>query len=157
MTQEAHLVRAPAAASLLSPIPETPGKYTNSRKFLLHESDSYGPFNSLPVDLFPVSEHYQVSPQFKRIDGSLDITVQFIVCHRRFSSWKSRPSVRLRCSPPVAAQMNKCARGSANLLRARSRRQPSMASALSGPNFVFTRSKQPLKASIRQQSLATCL
>jgi hypothetical protein len=46
------------------------------------ESDFYGPFNSLLVELFPSSEHYQVSPQFKcRIDGSLDFTNQFTV-HR---------------------------------------------------------------------------
>ncbi|KAF8801965.1 hypothetical protein BYT27DRAFT_7261619 [Phlegmacium glaucopus] len=47
------------------------------------ESELYGPFNSLLVELFPSSEHYQVSPQFKRINGSLDFTVQFIVHRRR--------------------------------------------------------------------------
>ncbi|KAF8891926.1 hypothetical protein CPB84DRAFT_1783853 [Gymnopilus junonius] len=47
------------------------------------ESDFYGPFNSLLVELFPSSEHYQVSPQFKHTDGSLDFAIQFIIHHRR--------------------------------------------------------------------------
>lgn len=48
------------------------------------ESDFYGPFNSLLVEIFPSSEHYQVSPQPKRnSDGSLDLAVQFIVYRRR--------------------------------------------------------------------------
>ncbi|KIM78064.1 hypothetical protein PILCRDRAFT_824776 [Piloderma croceum F 1598] len=51
--------------------------------YTTEESDFYGPFNSLLVELFPSSEHYQVSPQFKRIDGSLDFTIQFIVHRRR--------------------------------------------------------------------------
>ena len=51
--------------------------------YTTEESDFYGPFNSLLVELFPSSEHYQVSPQFKRIDGSLDFTVQFIDHRRR--------------------------------------------------------------------------
>lgn len=51
--------------------------------YTTEESDFYGPFTSLLVELFPSSEHYQVSPQFKRVDGSLDFTVQFIVRRRR--------------------------------------------------------------------------
>ncbi|KAG6904536.1 hypothetical protein DXG01_009196, partial [Tephrocybe rancida] len=51
--------------------------------YTTEESDFYGPFNSLLVELFPSSEHYQVSPRFKRIDGSLDFTVRFIVHRRR--------------------------------------------------------------------------
>ena len=47
--------------------------------YTTEESDFYGPFTSLLVELFPSSEHYQVSPQFKRVDGSLDFTLQFIV------------------------------------------------------------------------------
>ncbi|KAH9481476.1 hypothetical protein JR316_0006003 [Psilocybe cubensis] len=46
------------------------------------ERDFYGPFNSLLVDIFPSSEHYQVSPQPKLNDGTLDLAVQFIVYHR---------------------------------------------------------------------------
>ncbi|KDR72356.1 hypothetical protein GALMADRAFT_102070 [Galerina marginata CBS 339.88] len=46
------------------------------------ESEFYGPFNSLLADLFPSSEHYQVSPQAKRIDESLDFTFQYIVRRR---------------------------------------------------------------------------
>lgn len=48
------------------------------------ESDFYGPFNSLLIELFPSSEHYQVSPQFKRTDGSpANFTVHFIAHRRR--------------------------------------------------------------------------
>jgi hypothetical protein len=43
--------------------------------YTTEDSDFYGPINSLLVELFPSPEHYQVSPQFKRIDGSLDFTV----------------------------------------------------------------------------------
>jgi hypothetical protein len=48
-------------------------------KFTTDESDYYGPFNGLLNDLFPVSEYYQVVPQFKRIAGSIDFTVEFRV------------------------------------------------------------------------------
>ena len=53
--------------------------------YTTEESDFkfYGPFNSLLSELFPISEHYMVSPQFKRVDGSLDFTVRFIVRRRR--------------------------------------------------------------------------
>lgn len=51
--------------------------------FTSEESDFYGPFNSLLFELFPTSEHYQISPQFKRLHGSLDYTIQFIIRRRR--------------------------------------------------------------------------
>jgi hypothetical protein len=47
------------------------------------ESDFYGPFTSLLVELFPSSEYYQVSPKFNRVGGSFDFTIQFIVLCRR--------------------------------------------------------------------------
>jgi hypothetical protein len=47
------------------------------------ESDFYGPFNSLLFELFPTSEHYQISPQFKHPHGSLDFTIQFTIRRRR--------------------------------------------------------------------------
>jgi len=52
--------------------------------------DFYRPFTSLEllVELFPSSEHYQV---FKRVDGSLDFTVQFTVRQDQM-----RPSQRFR-------------------------------------------------------------
>jgi len=50
---------------------------------LSEESDFYGPFNSLLFELFPTTEHYHISPQFKRFDGSLDFTIQFIISRRR--------------------------------------------------------------------------
>lgn len=46
------------------------------------ESDFYGPFNTLLFELFPPSQHYQISPQYKRVAGSLDFTVLYIV-HKR--------------------------------------------------------------------------
>ena len=37
--------------------------------FSTDESVFYGPYNTLLFELFPPNEHYQVSPQFKRIAG----------------------------------------------------------------------------------------
>ena len=39
------------------------------------ESEYYGLFNALLINLFPASEYYQVAPQFKRIADSVDFTV----------------------------------------------------------------------------------
>src|SRR6266704_2452442 len=50
--------------------------------YTTEESDFYGSVTSLLIELFPSSEHYQVSPKFKRVDGSLDFTAQFIVRRR---------------------------------------------------------------------------
>ncbi|KAF8529766.1 hypothetical protein BU17DRAFT_36440 [Hysterangium stoloniferum] len=47
------------------------------------ESDFYGPYNTLLFELFRVNEHYQVSPQFKRITGSMDFTVLYVVSRRK--------------------------------------------------------------------------
>ncbi|KAF8500632.1 hypothetical protein BU17DRAFT_59027 [Hysterangium stoloniferum] len=47
------------------------------------ESDFYGPYNTLLFELFPAIEHYQVSPQFKRITGSMDFTVLYVVSRRK--------------------------------------------------------------------------
>ncbi|KAG9223504.1 hypothetical protein PLEOSDRAFT_1088304 [Pleurotus ostreatus PC15] len=51
--------------------------------FTTDESDFYGPYNTLLFELFPANEHYQVSPQFKRITGSMDFTVLYIVSKRK--------------------------------------------------------------------------
>lgn len=51
--------------------------------FTTDESDFYGPYNTLLFELFPPNEHYQVSPQFKRITGSMDFTVLYIVSKRK--------------------------------------------------------------------------
>src|SRR5260370_16021020 len=56
----------------------------------------------LLVELFLSSEHYQVSSQFKRVDGSSDFAVQFIVRRRRILL-KSKLSVRFSSSPPGTA------------------------------------------------------
>lgn len=46
------------------------------------ETEFYGPYNSLLFELFPTAEDYQISPQFKNVEGSLDFTIQYIVHHR---------------------------------------------------------------------------
>jgi hypothetical protein len=52
-------------------------------RFTTDESDFYGPYNTLLFELFPPQEHYQVSPQFKRITGSVDYTILYIVRKRK--------------------------------------------------------------------------
>jgi len=52
-------------------------------QFTTEENDYYGPFNSLLTDLFPTSEYYQVAPQFKRVKGSMDFSVIFLVTRRK--------------------------------------------------------------------------
>jgi hypothetical protein len=52
-------------------------------RFTTDESEYYGPFNTLLTTLFPPSENFQVAPQFKRIRGSMDITIVFIVMKRK--------------------------------------------------------------------------
>src|SRR6266576_3150027 len=47
------------------------------------ESEYYGPFNTLLTALFPPTENFQVAPQFKRIKGSMDITIVFIIMKRK--------------------------------------------------------------------------
>ncbi len=97
--------------------------------YTTEESDFYGPFNSLLFELFPSSEHYQVSPpvQACRISPS---SLSSIVIAFRSSSSKSRLSVRLKHSPPVTALTIKCVGGSVSLLPALSLHQPSTVSAL---------------------------
>ena len=41
-------------------------------------------FNALLNDLFPASEYYQVAPHFKRIAGSIDFTVIFLIKWQKF-------------------------------------------------------------------------
>jgi hypothetical protein len=119
--------------------------------YTTEESDFYGPINSLLVELFPSSEHYQVSPQFKRIDGSVDFTVQFIV-HCSSSSYSGFfPGGQ--DLPFAYAALRPC--NADDQMRQGFRRQPSMASALLAHNFVFIPSNQPPEASIRPQSLVT--
>jgi hypothetical protein len=52
-------------------------------KFTTDESEYYGPFNALLNELFPASEYYQVAPQFKRIAGSIDFTVIYLITRRK--------------------------------------------------------------------------
>lgn len=52
-------------------------------KFTTEESDYYGPFNALLNHLFPASEYYQIAPQFKRVAGSIDITIIYPITRRR--------------------------------------------------------------------------
>jgi len=49
------------------------------------QRELFGPYDALLADLFPRSEHYQVSPQFKGIPGTMpfDLTVLYISMKRR--------------------------------------------------------------------------
>lgn len=80
------MVRTLKSCSATSNMPWSPGiveQFEIVNLYTTEESHFYGPFTSLLVELFPSSEHYQVSPQVKRVDGSLDFTIQFIVYRRR--------------------------------------------------------------------------
>jgi hypothetical protein len=50
-------------------------------RFTTDESEYYGPYNTLLTDLFPHTEHYQVTPQDKGpvTPGSTDFTTIYIV------------------------------------------------------------------------------
>jgi hypothetical protein len=61
----------------------TTEQFSLVNRFTTDESDFYGPYNTLLVEFFPASEHYQVSPQFKRIAGSMDFSVLYIVSKRK--------------------------------------------------------------------------
>lgn len=52
-------------------------------KFTTEESDYYGPFNSLLNQLFPASEYYQIAPQFKRVAGSINFTIIYLIARRK--------------------------------------------------------------------------
>ena len=52
-------------------------------RFTTEESDWYGPFNTLLCELSPPLERYQVTPQYKYVKGSLDLTIHYIICKRR--------------------------------------------------------------------------
>ena len=52
-------------------------------RFTTEESDWYGPFNTLLFELLPPSEHYQITPQYKRAEGSQEFTVHYIIRKRR--------------------------------------------------------------------------
>lgn len=63
------------------------------------------------------SEHYQISPQFKRLHGSLDFTISVAVMFWS-SSLRSRRSGRLRNYLRKRPQTSKCVRGTASPLPA---------------------------------------
>jgi hypothetical protein len=46
-------------------------------------NEYFGPFNTLLNNLFPASEYYSITPQYKRIVGSLDPTVFYIITRRQ--------------------------------------------------------------------------
>jgi len=52
-------------------------------RFTTDESQYYGPFNTLLIALFPPTENFEVAPQFKRIKGSMDFTIIFVVMKRK--------------------------------------------------------------------------
>lgn len=47
------------------------------------KNDWSGPFNTLLFELFPPSEHYQITPQHKSADESQDFAFRFIIRKRR--------------------------------------------------------------------------
>lgn len=52
-------------------------------QFTTDESEYYGPFNTLLTTVFPPHDNYQVSPKNKRITGSIDSSVIYIVMKRK--------------------------------------------------------------------------
>ena len=52
-------------------------------KFTTEERDYYGPFNALLNQLFPASEYYQIAPQFKRVAGSINFTIIYLIARRK--------------------------------------------------------------------------
>ncbi|KAF8555344.1 hypothetical protein OG21DRAFT_1507760, partial [Imleria badia] len=56
------------------------------------ESDWRGPFITLLFELFPISEHFQIVPELKRIKGSKDV---FLLC-----------TIRKRCVPIFFVEIN---------------------------------------------------
>jgi hypothetical protein len=52
-------------------------------RFTTDESEYYGPFNTFLTALFPPTENFQVVPQFKRIKGTVDIMIIFIITKRK--------------------------------------------------------------------------
>jgi hypothetical protein len=53
-------------------------QFDNINKHTTDENEYSGPFNALLNSLFPASSLYQISPQSKRIAGSIDFTVTFL-------------------------------------------------------------------------------
>jgi len=63
-----------------------------------NESDYYGPFNSLLTHLFPVSEFYQVAPQFKCGGrSSIDFSIIFLVTRHQVPVFFVEPKTCLAC------------------------------------------------------------
>jgi hypothetical protein len=63
-------------------------------------NDYYGPFNTLLSELFPASEYYQVAPQLKRIAGSTNYSVIYIV------TWHKVPVFFIELKTYVAYEKN---------------------------------------------------
>ncbi|KAF8553721.1 hypothetical protein OG21DRAFT_1509852 [Imleria badia] len=104
------------------------------------ESDWYGPFTTLMFELFPLSEEYRVSPQPKRIKGSEEFAVRYVVRKGRthllcrdqniiFSRQRlTEPLLTLKCATTSMASYPTPFRYQARLL----------ASVPSEPNSPFT-------------------
>ncbi|KAF8161688.1 hypothetical protein B0H34DRAFT_806842 [Crassisporium funariophilum] len=52
-------------------------------QFTTDESEYYGPFNTLLTTVFPPADSYQVSPLNKRITGSMDFAVIYVIMKRK--------------------------------------------------------------------------
>jgi len=82
-------------------------------KFTTDESEYYGPFNALLNELFPASEYYQVAPQFKRIVGSIDFTVIYLITRRKI------PVLFIEVKPYVAYDSDSSRKGADDQMRER--------------------------------------
>ena len=47
------------------------------------ENEYYGPFNTFLTALFPPTEGFQVAPQFKHIEDSMDFKIIFVIMKRK--------------------------------------------------------------------------
>jgi hypothetical protein len=51
--------------------------------FTTDDNEYGGPFNTLLTTLFPATEDFEISPQSRRIKGSMDFTIIFIIMKRK--------------------------------------------------------------------------
>jgi hypothetical protein len=52
-------------------------------RFTTEECNYYGPLNALLNNLFPASDRYSITPQYKHIAGSIDYTITYIITRRQ--------------------------------------------------------------------------
>ena len=77
------------------------------------EGEYCGPFNALLNDLFPASEYYQVAPLFKRIAGSIDYTLIYLITRRKI------PILFIEVKPLVAYDLDSSRKAADDQMRER--------------------------------------